>query len=64
MLSSRRRPRCIQLDLFHPVRKALVPQQQLPQEARENTVRLLVQLLRSGYLAQLNAEQGKEVCDE
>lgn len=63
MLSSRRRPRCIQLDLFHPLRKTLA-QEQLPQEARQKTVRLLAQLLRSHYRADLDPRDGGEVCDE
>lgn len=63
MLRSRRRPRCVQLDLFHLPRKALVLQQ-LPQEAKAKTMRLLAQLLRSHHRADLDRKDGEEACHE
>jgi len=61
----RRHPRAFdQLTIFHPV--SLVPQWiSMPIEAREQTIKLLAQLLRAHRRAQLAGRHAaREVCDE
>ena len=63
MRESASRPRAPQIELFHPPPQ--IPEQpKLPREIRQQTVKLLAQLLREHSRRIRTGDVGKERCDE